>query len=81
MRVGIHEALPRYARQYGTVCKAFFGRSPIVIITDPDLVKQVWGPRATLCKDWHPCYVEIKAIICCPDWGSPTLVQRDLITF
>lgn len=44
MRVGIHEALPRYARQYGTVCKAFFGRSPIVIITDPDLVKQVWGP-------------------------------------
>ncbi len=40
-RVGMHEALPRYARQYGPVCKAFFGRYPIVVITDPDLVKQV----------------------------------------
>lgn len=42
-RVGMHEALPRYARQFGPVCKAFFGRYPIVVITDADLVKQVRG--------------------------------------
>lgn len=40
-RVGMHEALPRYAREFGPVCKAFFGRHPIVVITDADMVKQV----------------------------------------
>ena len=45
-RVGMHEALPRYAREFGPVCKAFFGRFPIVVITDADLVKQVRGAPA-----------------------------------
>lgn len=39
--LGTHALLPQLADKYGPVCKAFFGRYPIIIVTDPDLVKQV----------------------------------------
>lgn len=39
--IGMHNALPQYAKKFGPVYKAFFGRYPVVVVTDPDLVKQI----------------------------------------
>lgn len=41
MKAGMHVALPEYAKEFGPICKIFFGRYPIVLISDPELVKEV----------------------------------------
>lgn len=41
MRLGMHIVLPQYAETYGPVFRTFFGRIPIVVISEPDLVKEV----------------------------------------
>lgn len=38
---GLHVTLPQLADAYGPVYKFFFGRIAIVVISDPDLVKEV----------------------------------------
>ncbi|EFN55197.1 hypothetical protein CHLNCDRAFT_134405 [Chlorella variabilis] len=41
----IHEALQKWAAEYGSVFKYFLGRRPCIVITDPDLVRQICVKR------------------------------------
>lgn len=41
LRVGLHIALPRLTREYGPIYKIFFGHVPTIVISHPDLVKEV----------------------------------------
>ncbi|EFN54611.1 hypothetical protein CHLNCDRAFT_135118, partial [Chlorella variabilis] len=41
----IHEALQKWAAKYGPVFKYFLGRRPCIVITDPDLVRQICVKR------------------------------------
>ncbi|KAL0052923.1 hypothetical protein WJX82_009946 [Trebouxia sp. C0006] len=36
-----HTVINKWARQYGPLFKIFVGHTPVIIITDPDLVKQI----------------------------------------
>lgn len=36
-----HTVINKWARQYGPLFKMFVGHTPVIIITDPDLVKQI----------------------------------------
>ncbi|KAL3152434.1 hypothetical protein ABBQ32_001484 [Trebouxia sp. C0010 RCD-2024] len=40
-RFGIHLTLEQWYRQYGPIYKFFLGRAPVVVVTDPDLLKQL----------------------------------------
>ena len=44
---GIHKMFLNYFYKYGRVYKSCFGRSPIIVVTDPEIVKQI------LVKDFH----------------------------
>lgn len=39
---GIHLKLEDWYRKYGPIYKFFLGRAPVVVVTDPDLLKQVF---------------------------------------
>ena len=53
MKAGMHVALPEYAKEFGPICKIFFGRYPIVLISDPELVKEVHTFPSFHDGDWH----------------------------
>ena len=38
---GIHKMLLNYFYKYGRVYKTCFGRTPIIVVTDPEIVKQI----------------------------------------
>ena len=38
---GIHKMLLKYFYKYGRVYKTCFGRTPIIVVTDPEIVKQI----------------------------------------
>ncbi|KAL3142384.1 hypothetical protein ABBQ38_002720 [Trebouxia sp. C0009 RCD-2024] len=40
-RFGIHLTLEQWYRQYGPIYKFFLGRTPVVVVTDPELLKQL----------------------------------------
>ena len=40
-KLGMHNALPLWQKQYGSIYRCFFGRFAIVVISDPELVKEV----------------------------------------
>jgi cytochrome P450 len=41
LKAGLYVALPRLSRAYGPIYKVFFGHTPIVVISDPHLLKEV----------------------------------------
>ncbi|DBA91062.1 TPA: hypothetical protein ACH3X2_004165 [Trebouxia sp. C0005] len=41
-RNGIHLTLESWYQQYGPIYKFFLGRAPIVVVTEPDLLKQIF---------------------------------------
>ena len=56
---GIHKMFLNYFYKYGRVYKSCFGRSPIIVVTDPEIVKQI------LVKDFHkfpnrPTFIKLR---------------------
>ncbi len=45
MKSGLHVALPELAKTYGPVYTFYFGRYPVIVVSDPDLVKEVRQSR------------------------------------
>ncbi|EFN55959.1 hypothetical protein CHLNCDRAFT_57715 [Chlorella variabilis] len=41
VRQPLHECYKRWAREYGSIFLVFFGKNPCVVLTDPDLIRQV----------------------------------------
>lgn len=70
LKAGLHVALPRLTRVYGPIYKVFFGHLPFIVISDPDLVKEVRKLEARC----DQCFQEGNAMFV--DASPPDAVNR-----